>query len=368
MIAACFLKDYEEGRSPTFRYCYCRSASQSTAAATAETAKSDRKKITDRQLQIYWFKYSKLWQILGLGIATLCLFLGHLPSHPVLTLALHLYAWAIFCLDWFMATNLRSSEIENSTKDENIEDTTGLTPPRAPSQGHHNHKQQGIIHEGEINFHLDTSISVSESSSSSSFQNRRYLRRPKTSRQMEHLIQSRLIPLLLVMFFIETWTVFVFSSCTRSSTCDQGNNENNSDPSVSPPPFIFQIIVTLTGLLKPIVLFYMSRKARDALQALVRVVQKLASVILVEMFLILVFAAVACRLFSSSSLSQQRNNANDDGGRQLQEEEQQYNDYIIGQQEDQDDDHLQFENLVQSWLSLFARKFDEFKNTNSLCV
>ena len=71
------------------------------------------------------------------------------------------------------------------------------------------------------------------------------------------------------------------------------------------------------SVFKPIVFFYQSRRARDALEALIRISKKLLRVILIEMFLILVFATVACRLY--------------------------YN-------------HESFQSLPQSWLSLFARK------------
>ncbi len=72
------------------------------------------------------------------------------------------------------------------------------------------------------------------------------------------------------------------------------------------------------SVFKPIVFFYQSRRARDALEALIRISKKLFRVILIELFLILVFATVACRLYY---------------------------------------DHDSFQSLPQSWLSLFACKF-----------
>ena len=72
------------------------------------------------------------------------------------------------------------------------------------------------------------------------------------------------------------------------------------------------------SVFKPIVFFYESRRARDALEALIRISRKLLRVILIEMFLILVFATVACRLY--------------------------YN-------------HESFQTLPQAWLSLFACEF-----------
>jgi hypothetical protein len=72
------------------------------------------------------------------------------------------------------------------------------------------------------------------------------------------------------------------------------------------------------SVFKPIVFFYESRRARDALEALIRISKKLLRVILIEMFLILVFATVACRLYYK---------------------------------------HESFQSLPKSWLSLFACEF-----------
>lgn len=72
------------------------------------------------------------------------------------------------------------------------------------------------------------------------------------------------------------------------------------------------------SVFKPIVFFYESRRARDALEALIRIFKKLLRVILIEMFLILVFATVACRLYYKDE---------------------------------------NFQSLPQSWLSLFACEF-----------
>lgn len=77
------------------------------------------------------------------------------------------------------------------------------------------------------------------------------------------------------------------------------------------------ISTLIASLFKPVVLFYLSRRTRDALEALVRIGNILFRVVLIELFLILVFAAVACRLY--------------------------YNDE-------------NFQNLATAWLSLFQCK------------
>ena len=54
---------------------------------------------------------------------------------------------------------------------------------------------------------------------------------------------------------------------------------------------------TISSLFKPIVLFYLSRHARHALESLGRASKFFLRVILMEMFLILSFATIACRLY-----------------------------------------------------------------------
>jgi hypothetical protein len=102
----------------------------------------------------------------------------------------------------------------------------------------------------------------------------------------------------LALFTIQSWAVFLF--------LDDLNLHWST---------------LIVSLFKPTVFFYQSRRARDALEALCRVGKKLLRVILVELFLILTFAAVACRLY-----------ANDDS----------------------------FQNLARSWISLFACKYIRF--------
>jgi hypothetical protein len=57
------------------------------------------------------------------------------------------------------------------------------------------------------------------------------------------------------------------------------------------------ISTLLSSAFKPIVFFYMSRRARDALEALFRIGRVLVRVVIIALFLILTFAAVACRLY-----------------------------------------------------------------------
>lgn len=72
-----------------------------------------------------------------------------------------------------------------------------------------------------------------------------------------------------------------------------------------------------SSLFKPLIFFHLSRRARDALEAIARISRILVRVVAIELVLILIFAAVACRLYYS-----------DEG----------------------------FESLAASWLSLFQCK------------
>ena len=351
-IAASFLKDYEEGRSPSFR------PYEPTTNSDGKICDNDiRREITDQKLQIYWFKHSNGWRVLGLGVATVSLFLGHLPSHSILALMLHLYSWTIFCVDWYMSRQILScttisrenSELGTKSNDEDGNDDNSPVG-----------RDDIVRLDSSMSFLSVWSSSSSPSNSSQTHHSENGRRVPKnssSSRKMEDFIQNRGMPIFLLMFLIEICTVFFFSSRFDDIGSGEDGGGGNGNQEISPPPYLYQAIVTMTGMSKPIVLFYMNRKARDALQALIRVVQKLARVILVELFLILVFAAVACRLYSSSSSSSQVDGYNSRNGERLLEE-QRYQD-----QYDYNDDRMKafydgpFETLAKSWLSMFACKF-----------
>lgn len=54
-----------------------------------------------------------------------------------------------------------------------------------------------------------------------------------------------------------------------------------------------------SGALKPIALFYLSNRAKNALEALNRIFRIVLRVLVMELFLILSFATVACQLYST---------------------------------------------------------------------
>jgi hypothetical protein len=57
-------------------------------------------------------------------------------------------------------------------------------------------------------------------------------------------------------------------------------------------------VVLYSSIWKPIVLYYISAQARHAMEALLRIARTVTRVLIIEMVLILSFAAVACRLFT----------------------------------------------------------------------
>jgi len=59
-------------------------------------------------------------------------------------------------------------------------------------------------------------------------------------------------------------------------------------------------LVLMTSVFKPLILFYVSYKARNALEALSRIIRIVSRVIAMELLLILMFAAVGVRLFNYS--------------------------------------------------------------------
>ena len=107
-------------------------------------------------------------------------------------------------------------------------------------------------------------------------------------------------PMVAFLFLLglESWLWYLFD-----------DKYQNTDES-SPPLF--------SSMFKPLVFFYVSSKARDSLEALARISNIVGRVIAIELFLILTFAAIGCRMFGNR--------------------------------------HESFHNLSTSWLSLFERK------------
>jgi hypothetical protein len=126
------------------------------------------------------------------------------------------------------------------------------------------------------------------------------------SRDFGHRDRALVRPMMIFLFAlgIESWARLVLPE-----------DYDAYDAKVTSTPQ--RPVVFVTAIFKPLVLFYTSRKARNALESLKRIGNIVVRVLLIEVFLILSFAAVACRMFKDSS---------------------------------------SFQTLAVSWLSLFERK------------
>jgi len=116
---------------------------------------------------------------------------------------------------------------------------------------------------------------------------------PDHSRDFEHPDRYLVRPLLIFLFAlgVESWVRLIFLRMKDNNADDDG--DDSGDESSSRP------FMLATALFKPIVLFYISHQARYALEALSRISRIVARVILIEFFLILSFAAVACRMYKN---------------------------------------------------------------------
>eukprot|EP00934_Nitzschia_sp_Nitz4_P007132 Nitzschia sp. Nitz4//scaffold69_size99277//19473//23043//NITZ4_004622-RA/size99277-augustus-gene-0.1-mRNA-1//1//CDS//3329556682//7122//frame0 len=85
---------------------------------------------------------------------------------------------------------------------------------------------------------------------------------------------NRPLALFLLILGLESWVWFIFPPNPNAKA-----------------PFL------VSSLFKPLMFFYVSIKARHAVEGLLRITKILARVLMIEMFLIMVFAGVACTLF-----------------------------------------------------------------------
>jgi cation transport ATPase len=97
----------------------------------------------------------------------------------------------------------------------------------------------------------------------------------------QHLTKPMIV--FLVVLILETMTRLLVSYIAP----------NDHDEQQHRPMILF------SSIFKPMVLYYVSKRARDALAALRRILRTVMRVLLMELLIILMFAAIACRLFAN---------------------------------------------------------------------
>ncbi len=125
---------------------------------------------------------------------------------------------------------------------------------------------------------------------------------PNTATMTRSALWDTSLMILLIALFIERiyTTISTKSSKLHDGTTNYGllsifsSSSHCSNPNVQ----CFNNIKLFTQALKPIIFFYTSKKCRDALEALQKVAPISTKVVLMELFTILSFATVACRLYS----------------------------------------------------------------------
>jgi hypothetical protein len=122
-----------------------------------------------------------------------------------------------------------------------------------------------------------------------------YAQEPSSDEYHSERRLNRPLLLFFILLGLESWIWYIFPP----------------DPEAKVPALV-------SSIFKPVVFFYISLKARHALEGLSMITQIVARVIMIEMMLILAFAAVGCQLFR---------------------------------------EYESFKDLSASWLSLFERKW-----------
>lgn len=216
-------------------------------ASRPPTLSPNLNSITNRQLWLYNIKYSIWWRIFGLLLGSSVLFICHLPNR-LWVLLLHMYSIVVFMTDLYMKEHLLDRE-----------------------------------HWTERRSWIETI-----------------------------LIRSMVI--FLICLFLQSWVGYLFdvddnnirsvhyNTNNNDENDDNNNNNNNNRSNNSEHDHHWTVLVYLpfltVSLFKPIVFFYESRQARDAIEALGLTVRKVVRVIFIELFLILIFATIACRLYN----------------------------------------------------------------------
>ena len=243
------------------------------------TLQSNTECISDVELTLYTFHESSFWQFVIFG-TTLCFFLASKfegnEQDPIHTrnsfalLFLSLWSVLIFCIDLGL-TSIYSGKtsILNATTESNVVDSS----PKTTNIAFTKNKDQPKDHNSFTNTENTTSI---------------------------------LLLLFLVVYTIELW-IFV-----------RNNDEDSIHRSI------------WSGACKPILFFHFSSRAREAFYALKAVLPMVLEVIVLELFLIFMFAVMACELFGDDASM---------------------NENV--------DYHFYFQNKQTAFLSMFERKLEK---------
>lgn len=283
-LAAAFLQDYEANRPPTFAYV------------------QDLGDVTRYQTVLHNFKYSTSWfgYPLILWTAVLSMFASssferfnnfnhqntdydglnstysttqwnattiltkghhegftpltfHVLDHRYILTLLNMIAILIICIDLW---------IRNELKCPNWVLDLWMRHPFFPPKNKHNTRAFSATSTTSIGSLLDHDVRESRS---------------------EKLVKPLMIFCVLLAFENIARIVVVDDTSQEINEVNHNPDENS--------------LVLFSSIMKPIILFYISTQARDALEAVLAIVNIVFRVLAMEMLIILMFAAVACRLF-----------------------------------------------------------------------
>ncbi|GKY94410.1 hypothetical protein MPSEU_000407000 [Mayamaea pseudoterrestris] len=277
-LAASFLQDYEANRKPVL----CR----------------DVAKITWHQLQLHHIKYSGWLYSLNLCIATLALFVssaleeqgneytsydatageGSIPKRLWLT-GLNAYAICVLAVDLWIRNQLQPTEATPMTSVMPRRITASFANPTKLQRQSSKGQQQ------RANLPMQQPIKNEQATG-------------------DDALVKPLILFLLVLG-LETTARLGIAYLALSKADDDGSDaafdnvtQSHALHGQAQQQQQQQPMVLFSSLLKPLVLFYVSHRARNALEALGRIMRIVIRVLFMELLVIFIFAAIACRLFN----------------------------------------------------------------------
>jgi len=265
-IAAIFLNDYEHSRP-------CSLPTNIT-------------QIKLIHVKIHRIRHSFLWQCI-LYTAVGCLFLSscfdgqsgwrHAGHEDLTQLVLTVLSAIVLTVDLFMTTSTSSgcscgSRTSHNTAEKHQEECSADQDGNGDFDGDDNHDEDDEYgaEDDEIIFQTEDDDTVTFNNTSHRHRHRHRHRQYKPIKT-KNRVRYWKMPLLCMLLGValETWLKMILDE----KKC------------------------VWTGCLKPVVFFYASSKARDALTALYHVSRIVLRIIFIELFLLLSFASMACHLY-----------------------------------------------------------------------